>query len=590
MTNLKPVKNPNNIPAVEHRIVEDQGSLFVQEGKNKQKPITTFTVKVKNTLKSQSPEKADSFVVEIDAGCIKKEVNLKTSDLSSAANLRNRLLDESGSFIFSGTNADTNELLKYLNMQSQSCPNIVEVETAGIHNINGRYLVVNPYGAWDTYGHKVPDAVYHAAKGISFQHIDYGHKTNPLTQQQVSEMLSFNRADICVVAVGWIGLLPFKQRLHERLKFRLPVLNFVGERGSGKTETARKIVGPLTGVNDDIGNLSAMSQYVIFRRCSNSSLYPFIVDEVKQKSGKSNMKHLSNVIRSGYDRQSLQRGQKNHEIKSWILANPLLLLGESSFSEPALDERMITINFSKKDSRQYLDNFAEIVSHNLEDIHIQHVLWSLSLSDKKLLELAKKHGLHQQQKDRGEANIQALKLGIDLFGQFVQHQGLFWDSESVFRVIDDTIRKQVRGNIDGHNITDELLRKSIYYLKGQAQKNQYFESPIKEIFDDDRTCIAMHPETLYPEVRKELRREDYEGEILPMKDFVEQLKLQDYYIRRKSVRINGVTLNAVLLDKSILLQKGIIEDDSDQKEIESPSLFSTPADQTLPDDWADYKA
>jgi len=314
------------------------------------------------------------------------------------------------------------------------------------------------------------------------------------------------------------------------------------------------------------------------------------VDEVKQKSGKSNMKHLSNVIRSGYDRQSLQRGQKNHEIKSWILANPLLLLGESSFSEPALDERMITINFSKKDSRQYLDNFAEIVSHNLEDIHIQHVLWSLSLSDKKLLELAKKHGLHQQQKDRGEANIQALKLGIDLFGQFVQHQGLFWDSESVFRVIDDTIRKQVRGNIDGHNITDELLRNAFYYLKGQAQKNQYFESPIKEIFDDDRTCIAMHPETLYPEVRKELRREDYEGEILPMKDFVDQLKLQDYYIRRKSVRINGVPLNAVLLDKSILLQKGIIEDDSDQKEKDSPSLFSKPADQTLPDDWADYKA
>lgn len=590
MTNLKLVKSPNNIPAVEHRIVVDQGCLFVQEGKNKQKPITTFTVKVKNTLKSQNPGKADSFIVEIDAGCIKKEVKLKTSDLSSAANLRNRLLDESSSFIFSGTNSDTNELLKYLNMQSQSCPKIAEVETAGIHKIHGRYVIVTPDGAWDFNGQRVPDAVYRAPKGITFQHVDYGRKTCPFTQQKVNDMISFNRVDICVAALGWIGLLPFTSRLYAQFKFRLPVLSFVGERGSGKTETARKIIGPLTGINDNIENLSGLSKYVLFRNCATSSLHPFIVDEVKQKSGKFIMEALSNLIRSLYDKQSLQRGQKNHDIMNWDLVNPLLILGESSFSEPALNERMISVSFSKKDSVKYLSNFSGLISHDLEDVHIQYVLWSLGLSDEKLLELAEKHGLHQQQKDRGEANIQALKLGTDLFSLFIHQQGLIWDSESAHQVIDDTIRKQVRGNIDGHNIADELLRKAFYYLKGQAQKNQYFESPIKEIFDDDRTCIAMHPETLYPEVRKELRRENYEGEILPMKDFVEQLKLQDYYIRRKSVRINGVTLNAVLLDKAILFQKGIIEDDSDQKEKDSPSLFSTPADQTLPDDWADYKA
>lgn len=101
--------------------------------------------------------------------------------------------------------------------------------------------------------------------------------------------------------------------------------------------------------------------------CSSSNVIPFIIEEYKPRKISDQIKNtISALLRNAYNNFAGVRGSADQSMKSYSLINPIIIVGEESIIEPAIQERSLELSFGKADlTDDARDNFR-LIQENRE--------------------------------------------------------------------------------------------------------------------------------------------------------------------------------------------------------------------------------
>lgn len=180
----------------------------------------------------------------------------------------------------------------------------------------------------------------------------------PKFKETVMALLEINGDPYTLGALlGWFTACVARQPLLKtRILQSFPILQNVGQAGSGKTTQLRALMKMFPHTNDDVLSASSASMFAIQSMVSGSSTMPVIIDEYKpQNLEKQRVQALKALILEAYTPDGLKpKGGGTSSDSHYSTLNmqrgagPLGLISELyDSSQAAIVERSVTARFSK---------------------------------------------------------------------------------------------------------------------------------------------------------------------------------------------------------------------------------------------------
>lgn len=160
----------------------------------------------------------------------------------------------------------------------------------------------------------------------------------------VNSLFKYDSPDRTATIMGFISACFYKAHFME-FGIDFPHLLIFGEAGSGKTQTVEKVIKPFFGI-DKSYNTDQLTPFTSMEICSSSNVIPFIIEEYKPWKISDRIKNtISALLRNAYNNFAGVRGSADQSMKSYSLINPIVLVGEESIIEPAIQERSLELSF-----------------------------------------------------------------------------------------------------------------------------------------------------------------------------------------------------------------------------------------------------
>lgn len=306
------------------------------------------------------------------------------------------------------------------------------IEIDEIHNGNkfikkdDKFLFVTNQGALDQFGN-INTAIKSKEKLIELEGLE-DISTDELREVK-NNLFKFTNAEkaTCIIGTIFNNLLVAH---NAEINGRLHHLLIIGESGSGKTTITENTILPILNYPTNSKNAIGLTkEFPLIANLSRGN-YCTIFEEYKPSEMNVQQNSLiSNLLRNSYDRQSVEKGQKDLSTIYFQLSRPLVLVGEESYpnSEKAAIERSCIVYLSSKDrTEKSHKSLMWLKSHSqlLNKLGYSMIKQALSITTEEYKEIfqKQKEKFKGKFKDRPLVTAANISTGIELFNKLLaQH-------------------------------------------------------------------------------------------------------------------------------------------------------------------------
>lgn len=355
------------------------------------------------------------------------------------------------------------------------------------------------------------------------------------------ELLRVNTPEVMLPIIGWFFAAPLKPRITSRLG-RFPILVVWGTQGSGKSSLIMDVMWPLCGVVSSEPYSATETEFALLKLLSATNSLPVFIDEYKPfDMPRHRRNQLHRYMRRLYTGEVEERGRADQTVRTYSLAAPLCIAGETRPIEPALVERILTANPDK-------DALARNPEHARAYARIKSVdpglltagLIRFLLDRPTDVDLVQARSFTDRYLDGREVpfrvrdNITVMMLGIHHFREYTASLGVpipeLPYAGAVQALLDDLLEgggTAVKTGLD--YFLEEL---SIMAVNGTIEHGRHY------VYRDG--LLALHFPSCHAAYTEHCRRISYEGEVPDRKSIRRQLvesQRRKGYIREIDARV-----------------------------------------------------
>lgn len=363
----------------------------------------------------------------------------------------------------------------------------------------------------------------------------------PITKTELRvlsrDLFKFNTYERTVNIIGWCCCAFLKERLRQK-RIKFPHLVISGQAGSGKSETEEKIIQPLFSMQSGGIMCGGVSKFSILKTLNSTNMVPVIYEEYKpSRIGKIAVDLMSDALRGAYDCQVAQRGRPDQSVVNYMRRAPIVVVGESSFDEPAVRERIVDIQFAKSDRlTEHTKHFNALCGREqlLNKLGNSLLRMTLNMTDERLDFLIEQSKVFADQNlnSRTILGMSNVFLGILFLSELYITYGLrLWDETGVS---EEEVRTAILGNVvnsqDG-GMVESIITDSIAKMDTMAKKGIIRKDIEYLVLNDSKNEVCLRLNMIYDEFTKYLREKDVDCDRLSFKQFTKQLKKEGYFKR-----------------------------------------------------------
>lgn len=200
-----------------------------------------------------------------------------------------------------------------------------------------------------------PDVFYVGEKGehsLSSMLKPKMAKDNSFLEEIFTHIFELHEKEPLAIFLGWMFATPFKTKIMESTG-HFPILNVYGTRGSGKSSLSI-LIWRLFGFSSGEIFSCTQSPFSWLKLLSSTNTYPLFFDEFKPwDMAQCHVQRIKRLLRRVYIGEIESRGKPDQTLNYYKLQAPVGVLGEVSFREPALLERILPVplSFQKLDEK-----------------------------------------------------------------------------------------------------------------------------------------------------------------------------------------------------------------------------------------------
>lgn len=326
-----------------------------------------------------------------------------------------------------------------------------------------------------------------------------------------SNILNVNKPEVTIPNIGWWFATPFRPRIMQTEK-QFPALSVFGGPGSGKT-TFQKILAKLFGMEPDLYSATE-KPFVLLYLASSTNAIPIILDEYKPwKMTPEKLDNLHRIIRLNYNGSIEGRGKPDQTIVSYPITAPLAIVGEGSFLEEALWERIIPCCLTKATLKEecYTKACNILYSLPLNGFTDRYISWTLRQDFISLWQEAEdilNNHLEKSVHLRIRYNLKVMVFGIKAFELYGKEWGIDLPNDiGLDSAIDNCINLLMGEKEAVTSPLDYFIEKlSVMANNGKIKYGDHY------YIQDDK--LYIHLGSCYGEFKKYARESNLEGEIV----------------------------------------------------------------------------
>lgn len=528
----------NNIETASNPIAESSGRYILSRGDSKAKALTNFTMRPVNGIKSDSAYLMDIEFTTIDG---KTFLNQIDSSIFASTQLFKKAIKKIGGIdmVFDGNESDLANIQLYMNNKYRDYNHCLGLDYVGMYKMDGAWVYVGTDGAIDQKGNPISSVISVIEDNEALKS---GIAETPMIKKSELKEISgdlfhFNTYERTVNILGWVGACFLKERLRQR-KIKLSHLVIAGGAGSGKSETLEKIIQPIFGLQGSGIGCSGITKFSTLKSTSSTNLLPVIFEEYKpHKLSKVELDLISGTLRSTYDYQTSQRGRADQSVVNYLRRSPICLVGESSFDETAIKERIVDVQFAKSDrTAEHTKSYRNLSKHELRLNGLGKALLMLvmNMPDDAVDSLIQKSRVFEKLdfETRTILGMSNVYLGILLIKELYESFGLdFWGEAGISdKLVQDSIINNTYNSLDGSSKVNSAVDLIIQTFDTMALKNR-----IRKDYDytvnqsNGELCLRLN--LIYDEFTKYVREFNVSDvEVLGIRQFTRQLRRETYWL------------------------------------------------------------
>jgi 5S rRNA maturation endonuclease (ribonuclease M5) len=361
---IEELREQASFPSIEFKTnIRQKSDGYFAMRKDSEKRLTNWTLSLQAICQSKDEDKIYWRVLfKSEKG--ETNIEIPAEAFSNTSLLRNYLLSNIPGQIlyFKGSDSDLSELIHFLSANSNP-KNIIEMHCVGdteygflaenlvltpnneIKPLNNTYLTLD-----ENTSIKIVPLV---RRGGNKSEIPYYHLNEPVGgifkfKKKLYDLMIQNRNLKIALAIGWAKATLWSSMFYEQKKF-FPLLCLHGKYQCGKTVLSNWLMSILgiENCNPEMLSDKGTTEVGLARKLSFYSSLPVFADDYR--SDDTGLK-FHTFMRGVYDRTSPTKGLRNEDgVRRVIIRGCLMLTGEHSPTDPALLNRMVSIELSRKE-------------------------------------------------------------------------------------------------------------------------------------------------------------------------------------------------------------------------------------------------
>ena len=591
---------------VKNNPIGTSGNCYILFGSvdSKNKQITNFVMKPLNGIQSDN----EYFIeIEFTLSSGRKFVKqLSSTAFSSTQKFKTAIKNLGGiDMTFDGTESNLADIQKFMTSRYDGYNHCQGVNYIGLYKLGDDWVYIGTDASINKKG-AVIDSIVSVVEDNEALKSVITEATMPNTselQAIAKDLFCFNTSERTISIIGWVCVCFLKERLRQR-KIKLSHLVLEGAAGSGKSETLEKVIQPIFGLIGSGIGCSGITKFSVLKSTSSTNLLPVIFEEYKpHKLSKIEQDLISGTLRSVYDYQTSQRGRTDQSVVNYMRRSPIIVVGESSFDESAVKERIIDVQFAKSDrTEEHTEHFRSICKKEkiLNKLGKALLLFAMNIPDDVLDDMIQRSRIFDDTEfeTRVVLGISNVYLGLlflqDLYDSY--HLDLYKMVGINQAVIRETLINSTKNAMDGSCSVRSAVDNIIEVFDTMALKRR-----IRDKFDfsvnpkENELCLRLN--VIYDEFTKYMRETNRTDiDMLPVRQFTKQLKkesyFKDYLLRNflstgndgkeEEIRVRCFVLDLEMLNKSCNLEAFKTDDSEYQVDDDGFIMMDENSQEELP--------
>lgn len=394
-----------------------------------------------------------------------------------------------------------------------------------------------------------------------------------LAKKVLPLLVQVNEEAVINTIIGWHFVAPVVPLLRKYTDNAFPQLMIWGTQSAGKTSTAQ-LFGNLFG-NPEVRSCTR-PPFSITREVDLLNGVPLYLDEFRPHNmSASNWKGLKNLALNAYKAALDSRGNKSQGTVTYRLTAPIVWLGETSFEESNMLERLIIAQLTPNTLSQggcYKKAYKELNSLKLSGFMSGYVQWLLNKIERDDIRLGALYEHYKEMVDckydlheRPLSNIAMVLVGISLFNELANELRINCTIDQHI-VIEEQVKHFSDNKI--HNALQNLFKHTAAIIQGN---NYEFKRGTHYEYNIAQNKLIIAKDMWFPAVRKYMKDHDYVDERFSDKQIENLLKenyLQSGFVLDTSVprNVGGKSTRSYVFDTQRLEEDmGISKDMWEQR-------------------------
>lgn len=344
-------KHPNVVPVgeedeEEHKvrggttIVEGEDGYYVPFRKALRR-VSTFLLEPKLLLDGSPFGSEDSVVCDVSSDSyVWPDVTFSRSVFNSASKMASATPVAAWQWL--GKDEDVKQLLPHLleGLKKKGLPRVAATRMLGLHKVAGKWLflgdkqTLSGSDIWE--GFEGPLAWTPTKTEHPDMSLEVKAEHNPKILGQLIPNL--NEPGAIWPMIGWYTAAVLKPWL-ELHKYRFPILNVAGTRGSGKSTLIQRVFMPIWGQENPIAYDSGTTHFVALTLMGCSNAVPVSFSEFRVDAVQRFLRFVLLAYDTGHD----ARGRADQTTQDYPLVAPFTLDGEDLIDDAAARERIVVV-------------------------------------------------------------------------------------------------------------------------------------------------------------------------------------------------------------------------------------------------------